>query len=161
MAWTYAPESLTTSVRDELRFILQDTDVAFQLLADEELDYLLAAWMPRYDSVTYVAAVAAATIARKFTGIVNVQADGVSVDTSSLSARFATQAAALRDEYKAARVGAEVDIANLLIGDSHDDTIRPLRFSVGLHDNAEAGSQDFGGSTFDPFGAADGSRLGT
>ena len=160
MTWTYSgnPDS---SVRDELRFILQDTDTNFQLLSDEELDYLLAAWIPRYDSVTYVAAVAAAVIARKFTGIVNVSADGVSVDTSSLAARFAVQAAALREEYKAAKVGAEVDIENLMIGTSHDNSIRPLRFGMGLHDNAEAGSQDFGGTTFDPFGAEDGSRAGT
>ena len=160
MTWTYSGDP-ATSVLDELRFILQDTDTAFQLLTDEELNYLLAAWIPRYDSITYVAAVAAATIARKFTGIVTVTADGVSVDTSSLASRFTEQARALREEYKAAQIGAQVDIENVLIGSSHDDTIRPLRFSVGLHDNAEAGSQDFGGTTSDPFGPNDGSRLGT
>ena len=154
MTWTYSGDP-TDSVRDELRFILQDTDEAFQLLLDEELDYLLAAWMPRYDSVIYVAAIAAATIARKFTGIVNVSADGVSVDTSSLAQRFTDQAKALRAEYKASRIGGEIDIENLLVGSGHDYSIRPLRFSVGLHDNAEVGSQDFGGLTFDPFGAGE------
>lgn len=149
-SWSYSSDP-TSSPRDTLRFVLQDTDETFQLLKDAELDYLLEVWMPRYDSITYVAAIAAATIARKFTGIVNVSADGVSVDTSSLSKRFTDQAVALRDEYKAAQIGGEINIDNVLIGHGHDDSIRPLRFSVGLHDNPGVGLQDYGGLTYDPF----------
>jgi len=83
-----------------------------------------------------------------------VSADGVSVDTSSLADRFNKQAAALRDEYKAAQIGAEIDITNVLIGHGRDDSIRPLRFGVGMHDNPGAGIQDYGGATFDPFADA-------
>jgi hypothetical protein len=149
MAWTYSGDP-ATSDRDELRFIVQDTRVELPLLLDEELDYLIAEWMSRYDSITYVAAIAAQIISRKFAGIVTVSADGVSVNTSELSARYKEMAAGLRDEYKAAQVGAEVDITNLLVGHTPDPSIKPLHFALNLHDNPEAGMQDYGGWQYDP-----------
>lgn len=150
MTWTYAGDP-TASPLAELRFIIQDTDTTLQLLSDEELQYLITVWMERFDSITYVGSIAAGVIARKFTGIVSVSADGVSVSTADLSSRYRDMAAALREEYKAAQVGGLVDIANLMVGNTPDHSIRPLRFGVGLHDNPEAGSQDFGGWTYDPF----------
>lgn len=150
MSWTYAGDP-SASPMAELRFIIQDTDSSLQLLSDEELQYLIDIWMERFDSITYVGSVAAGVIARKFTGIVSVTADGVSVSTADLASRYRDMAAALRQEYKAAQVGGLVDIANLMVGTSADHSIRPLRFGVGLHDNPEAGSQDFGGWTYDPF----------
>jgi hypothetical protein len=150
VAWTYSGDP-ASSPRDELRFTIQDTDTSLQLLTDGELDWLLSQWMERFDSITYVASIAAGVIARKFTGIVSVSSDGVSVSTADLAARYRDMAAALRDEYKAHQVGAPVDIANLMIGSAPDWSIRPLRFGVGLHDNYAAGSQDFGGQTYDPY----------
>lgn len=41
MTWTYSGDPSTSS-RDELRFLIGDTDDSRHLLADEELDYLLA-----------------------------------------------------------------------------------------------------------------------
>lgn len=150
MTWSYTGDP-TTSPRDELRFTLQDTDTGLQLLQDEELDFLINEWMPKYDSLTYVASVAAATISRKFVGIVSVSADGVSVNTADLAQRYRDLALQLRDEYKAAQIGGEVNIDNVLIGQGPDYSIRPLRFGVGLHDNSDAGLQDWGGWTYDPF----------
>lgn len=150
MAFTYSGDP-TSSPRDQLRFTLQDTDSGLQLLQDEELDFLISEWLPRYDSLTYVAAIAAATISRKFVGIVSVSADGVSVNTADLAQRYRDLAEQLRDEYKAAQIGGEIDITNLLVGYGPDPSIRPLRFAVGLHDNVEAGQQDYGGWTYDPF----------
>jgi hypothetical protein len=152
VSWSYTGDP-ADSPRDELRFVIQDTDTNLQLLTDEELDWLLSQWMERFDSITYVGAVAAGVIARKFTGIVTVTADGVSVNTSELAARYRDMAAALREEYKASQVGAQIDIANLMVGSMPDWSIRPLRFGIGLHDNYEAGSQDYGGQTYDPFGS--------
>lgn len=151
MAWTYSVADLATSPRDELRFIIQDTEPTLPLLQDEELDYLLTKWLERFDSVTFVAAVAAEVVARKFTSIVTVSADGVSVNTADLSQRYRDMAANLREEYKSSMIGAEIDIGNILVNSHRDYSIRPLRFGVGLHDNMAAGLQDFGGWTFDPF----------
>ena len=41
MAWTYNPEDLSTSKRDQVRFKLGDTVEADGLLQDEEIDFLL------------------------------------------------------------------------------------------------------------------------
>lgn len=151
MSWTYDPTALATSDRDELRFILQDTETTLQLLQNEELDYLIGEWLERFDSITFVAAIAAEIIARKFTAIVTVSADGVSVNTADLSQRYRDMAVSLREEYKSSMVGAEVDIGNILINSGKDFSLRPLRFGMGLHDNSEAGLQDYGGWTYDPF----------
>jgi hypothetical protein len=145
MAWSYSGNP-TSSVRDEVRFILQDTEITLPLLQNEELDYLLSTWMPRYDSVIFVAAVAAAIIARKFAGVVNVNADGVLVNVADISARYTDMATQLRQEYRESQeVGSEVDISNLMFDAMLDPGIAPLTFGKGMHDNLEAGQQDFGG----------------
>ena len=150
MAWTYSGDP-ATSEKDEVRFYLQDTDSGFPLLQDEEIQWLIDEWMPKYDSLIYVASVGAATVSRKFAGMVAVSADGVSVQTGDLAQRYRDLALELREQHKAAQVGAEINIDNVLVGRGYDHSIRPLRFAVGLHDNPEAGVQDYGGLTHDPF----------
>ena len=136
----------SSSPLDQVRFTVQDTDPSMPLLTDAEYSWLIAQWMPRYDSLTYVASIAAATISRKFVGIVDVSGDGVSVGTANLSDRYRALAEQLRAEYIASQItGAEIDISNLMVGQDVDYSIKPLRFAVGLHDNIEAGMQDFGG----------------
>lgn len=56
MAWTYSGDP-GSSTRDEVRFLIQDTDTAEQLLTDEELDYLIGVWTDAYAAA--VAAVSA------------------------------------------------------------------------------------------------------
>jgi hypothetical protein len=154
MAWTYSGDPASSEL-DELRFTLQDTDPSLQLLQDAELEFLIEKWMPRFDSLVYVAAIAAALVARKFAGMVSVSSDGVSVNVSDLAQRYRDLAAELRAEYKDAQVGGVLDLTNLMVGTEPDPSIRPLRFGVGLHDNPEAGLQDFGGWTYDPFRQAE------
>jgi hypothetical protein len=149
MAWTYSGDPATSDL-DELRFMIQDTREELPLLLDEEINYLIAEWMPRYDSLTYCAAIGAQIISRKFAGVVTVSADGVSVNTSELAARYKEMAAGLREEYKSAQVGGEVDISNIMIGHGPDPGIKPLHFALNLHDNPEAGMQDYGGWQYDP-----------
>lgn len=151
--WSYSGDPSNSDV-DTVRFYLQDTDSSLKLLYDEEIEWLIDEWMPKYDSLIYVASVAAATITNKFVGMVSISADGVSVSVSDLTDRYRRLAADLRDLYKASMVGGEVDIDNILIGHGPDPGIKPLRFGVGLHDNPEAGQQDFGGLTYDPFADA-------
>lgn len=119
---------------DAVRFAVQDVNEAFPLLTDEEHTYLIEEWMPRYDSLTFVAAIAAATISRKFVGLVSVSADGVSINTSELTQRYRDLAVALRAEYKLGAIGGEIDLSNT----------QPGRFRMGLHDSIDAGLQDFG-----------------
>src|SRR5690606_19557669 len=111
--FTYSGDP-ATSDKDEVRFLLQDTDASLPLLQDEEIAWLIAEWMPRYDSLIYVASVGAATISRRFAGIVSVSADGVSVNTADLAQRYRDLALELRDQYKASMIGGEVDISNIM-----------------------------------------------
>lgn len=141
MTFSYSGDPASSDL-DQVRFTLQDVDAGFPFLTDEEISFLIDSWMPRYSSLTYVASVAAATISRKFTGIVSVSADGVSVNTSELTQRFRDLALNLRDEYKqAAMVGIEPIFNDEM----------PRRFRVGLHDHVYAGLQDYGDFDFNPF----------
>lgn len=153
-AWSYSGDPSSGEI-DELRFLIQDTDPNFRLLADHELQYLIDMWLQRYDSLAYVGSVAAAIISRKFAGIVNVSADGVSVNTADLAERYREMAENLRDEYRAGGVGATVNIDNVMIGMRHDPSIQPLVFGMRLHDNPAAGQQDYGGWAPDPFEVAE------
>lgn len=54
MTWSYSGNP-GDSTRDEVRFLIQDTDTTDQLLSNEELDYLITA----YSDDAYGAAVAA------------------------------------------------------------------------------------------------------
>lgn len=140
VAFTYSGDPATSDL-DAVRFTVQDVNVAFPLLTDEEYSFLIDKWMPRYSSLTFVAAVAAATISRKFVGLVSVSADGVSVNTSELAQRYRDLAVALREEYKLEAIGGEIDLTNA----------QPGRFRMGLHDNLQAGLQDFGDFGLDTY----------
>jgi hypothetical protein len=149
--YTYSGDPMDSD-KDEVRFLLQDTDPGtLPLLTDEEIEFLLERWLPKYDSVTYVAAVAADTISRKFVGIVNISVDGVSVNTADLTQRYRDLAIQLRNEYVAGQIGAEVPLDNIMVGGQVDYSIAPLNFSIGLHDNPLAGQQDYGGQLGTPW----------
>lgn len=148
--WHYSGDP-SSSVLDEVRFLVQDTDPEFRLLGDVEIAYLITKWMPHYDSLIYVASVAAALIARKFIGVLTISADGVTVSTADLHERYVQLGAELRAEYGAAQgVGGVIDIANLMTDVEYDASLAPLVFGIGIHDNYLAGQQSYGG-TIDPW----------
>lgn len=145
MAWTYTGDP-SYSMRDEVRFLIQDVEFTSALLQDEEIDYLINSWMPKYNSTLFVAAVAAEVIARKFAGVVPVSADGVNVQTGDLAQRYRELAVRLRAEHAAAMaVSGAADIENLLVNAHFDSSIALLSFSKGMHDNPRGGGQDLGG----------------
>lgn len=147
MAWSYSGDP-GTSDKDELRFMVADTDDTVPLLTDEEIGYLISRWMPRYGSMQMVASVAAASIGRKFAGVTSIQADGVSVNVSEISKAYADMAASLRQEAERADIGGELDMSDIMVGMRPDPGIIPLSFAKGMHDNIEAGQQDFGSNPY-------------
>lgn len=143
--WTYhGPGDVLFADVDVVRFYLQDTDPSVRLMSDLELQYLIDVWIPKHDSLVYVAAIAAETVATKFAGVVTVSADGVSVNVADISTRYAERAIALRQLHKEHQVGGEVDITNLMWEQNPDWSIDPLNFGVGMHDNPAAGRQAYG-----------------
>lgn len=150
MSWTYSGDPGNSDL-DQVRFTVQDTDAATPLLQDEEIQWLIDKWLPKYDSLTMVSSICAATIARKFAQVVSTSADSASVQLNELYQRYVDMAKQLVDEFVQESTGGEVNLDNVLIGTSPDPSIRPLRFGVGMHDNPQAGNQDYGGWTYDPW----------
>lgn len=142
--WNYSGDP-SASPLDEVRFLAQDTDPDFPILLDTEINYLITKWTDLRGSNTYVAAAAAALIARKLTALVNVSADGVSVGLEDLAERYRQVATDLRAEYvEESETGDVDDPSSTMLDDDYDPTIRPLNFRIGMHDNPEAGRQDYG-----------------
>jgi hypothetical protein len=144
MTWSYS-EDPASSDRDQVRFYCGDTNEQLQLLTDEEIDFLLAQWESAFNSALYVAAVACEVLATKFATLVNVSADGVTVDFGSLSQKYNDLAASLRDQYKALYGNEGPLVASDMANAGPDDpTIPPLIFGVGWTDNFLAGRQNYG-----------------
>lgn len=151
IAFSYSGDP-TTSSRDEVRFLIQDTDSTCPLLTDAELDYIIDKWMLLYDSETYCAAIAAGTIARKWAKRINISDGNVSAQVGDLQQRYSDMAKQLKAEYhNEGDVGGMVGLENILANNQFDPTIEPLEFSVGLMDNYLAGKQNYGGRTPDGY----------
>jgi hypothetical protein len=146
LTWTYSGDP-ATSFLDQIRFWIQDTNESFQLMQNEELNWLLSFSINEMPApALYAAAVAAEVLANRYAKEVSVSADGVSVAIGDLSERYNTMAANLREQWHTivAALG-EYDFAGIALDvTSWDETIQPLVFGVGFMDNAMAGQQDYG-----------------
>jgi len=131
---------------DELRFLIQDTDAEDILLTDSELMYMIDKYLPEYGSTYYVAALACETISARFAREVSYSADGVSVQVSELQNKYNDLALSLRDQYKNTRQSGGPSAGGILWDETFDSSIRPLMFATGMHDNYDAGQQEFGGT---------------
>lgn len=135
-----------TSARDEVRFLIGDTDETCMLLSDVELDYLVAKWLPLYGSALFIAAVAAKVISNRYAGTVTVGEDGLSAQVGELQQRYADLSDRLMADYRAeGDVGGLVNLENILADTSWDPEIEPLEFAMRLDDNDRAGKQNWGG----------------
>ena len=145
MAFSYSADP-TTSIRDEVRFLVSDTDPAAPLLQDAELDYVIDKWFVLYLSAVYCASIAAGTIARKFARTVNISSGSTSGQVGELQQRYTEMSKQLMLEYlEEGDVGGLVNLENILMGTTYDPTIEPLEFGMRLDDNPRAGEQNFGG----------------
>src|SRR4051812_22758149 len=142
MTATYVSPS--TSDKDAVRFLLGDTVVASPILQDEEIDYLVSRWKPLYNTVEYVASVAADVISARYAREANFSADGVSVSLANLGQQFRDLAASLRSQHKSLLVGGQPDAGGITPGEEDDPSVTPTSFGTQQHDNPEAGRQDYG-----------------
>ena len=127
------------SPRDAVRFLIQDTDSSQPLLHDEEIEWLLDEWGTK-GTIYYVAARAAQNIAAMFAREVSVSSDSQHVALSELMNKYEALAQTLLAQDSSSGVGT-VYVGG--VGGAH--TRGPL-FSLGMHDNPDAGYQygDFG-----------------
>ena len=82
MTWTYTDPA--TSTRDELRFMVGDTDTDDQLLSDEEIAYLLVAWI----NVPVAASKAASAIAARFSRLADKSVGELRISLSQKVASY-------------------------------------------------------------------------
>jgi hypothetical protein len=141
MGWSYSGDPADGGV-DEIRFLVQDTDVNDQLITDEEIEYLIGRWNPVYGSALMTAAMVAEAIAAKFTREVSYSADGVSVGVQELQSKFDALAISLRDQYRQFDIGSGPDVGGVMWSDAPDPRIKPTMWSIGMHDNLRAGQQE-------------------
>ena len=147
MSWSYSGDPSDSNL-DEVRFWLQDTDSTDQLLTDEEIEFVIAAYAESVGSNLFAAAVCAESVAAKFAREVNVSADNVSVSIQDLQQKYENLALSLRDQYKAKQAGALPLAGGMLYNEYPDTTVKPLSFGKAMHDNVRGGRQDYGGAAF-------------
>jgi len=143
MTWNYSGDP-TTSSKDEIRFLIGDTDTDDQLLSDEEINYLYAQWYPIYRTVFYVASIACETIAASYAREASHSADGVSVSLEAIQDKYTKQAETLREQHASLLVGGAPDVGGIGAHEQPDPDLAPLIFGTGMHDDIAAGRQDYG-----------------
>lgn len=141
MTWSYSGDPADSDV-DTVRFLLQDVEESEPFLEDEEIQYLVDTYLDRWNSATAVAAMAAEILSNRFAREMSVSGDGVSIDTASLQQRFGDLAASLRELYKA-EGATETFLEDFsgVLAHGFDDSLAPLNFGLGMHDNNEVGEQ--------------------
>jgi hypothetical protein len=146
MAYTYDAPGVTD--KDTIRFLIQDTDphdAGEWLITDEEIQYAYETWFPLYNSHEYVAAVLADTIAARYAREASYSADGVSVSLGPVGDQYRMLAASLREQHKSTLVGGMPDVGGIAPNEGLLPDTKPFSFGKGMHDNLEAGAQEWGG----------------
>lgn len=141
---TFEYEGPSASAKDAVRFLLGDTNSAAPMVTDEEINWMISKWMPVYNTVEYVAAAIAETLASRYVREANYSADGVSVSLANLGNQFRELAASLRQQHKNLLAGGQPDVGGISPGEQTDPEIAPFDFGTGMHDNPEAGRQQYG-----------------
>jgi hypothetical protein len=148
MAGTYTYSEPGDTDKDTVRFLLQDTDphgANEWLVSDEEIQWAYDTWYPLYGSHAYVAATLADTIAARYAREASYSADGVSVSLGPVGDQYRALAASLRSQDEALHVGGFPDVGGIAPDEQLEPGTKPFAFGKGLHDNLEAGPQEYGG----------------
>lgn len=141
MTWSYSGDPSDSDL-DKVRFLLQDVEASEPFLENEEIQYLLDTYLDRWNSVTPVAALAAEVLSNRFAREMAVSGDGVSIGTDTLMERFNQVATNLRELYKSeGATETFLDDFSGVLAHGFDDSLAPLNFGLGMHDNIEVGDQ--------------------
>jgi len=145
---TYSYEGAGESDKDTIRFLLQDTDphdAGEWQVSDEEIQYAYDTWFPKYNTLYYVAAALADTIAGRYAREASYSADGVSVSLGPVGDQYRALASSLRAQDQAIQVGTVPDAGGIAPNEQLLPGTKPFAFGKGMHDNIEAGAQELGG----------------
>jgi hypothetical protein len=142
--WTYSGDP-ATSDKDEVRFLMGDTDDDFQLMSDEEIAYVIAKALPVYADNWMVASICCDIVANALAREISISADGVSAGADQLMSKFQATAKNLRVMYDRIRgVGGVPIVGGIDWFCPPDFSVKPLVFGMGFTDNMRAGQQNYG-----------------
>jgi hypothetical protein len=141
---TFTYDGPGASTKDEVRFLIGDTDAAAPYMSDEEINYLIGRWMPLYGTVEWVAAMAAGALAGRFAREASYSADGVSIGLGALGQQFRDLSVQLREQHRSSLVGGQPDAGGITPGERTAWDVKEFDFGTGMHDNLEAGRQNYG-----------------
>lgn len=131
MSWTYS-ENPASSTRDQLRFLIQDTDIQDQLLSDGELDYLLTS----EGSALSAAARAAEILVARFSKEMDEKVGGVSVNFSQRAESYRKLMADLKRRIalkSAMPYAGGISQSDKDARATDDDRVQPA-FTIGMDD---------------------------
>lgn len=139
-SWSYDPSSLATSVKDQVRFHLGDTDESSPQVFDEEINFAVGLRGTAYGA----AALCARALVAKYSRLVSMSADGVSQQFSNLAHQFAILAAELEAKvtiFSSAPYAGGISIADMRAMLANTDRV-PELFRIGLFDNPPSDGTD-------------------
>jgi hypothetical protein len=142
VAFTYEG-NLTSSLKDQVRFLVGDTESDEFFLHDDEIAWLITTWEQK-GSIYYTSSMAAEAIAAKFAREVSVNSDSQTLSTSELQQKYLDLAARLMRQHETLLTGGYVDMGGVLAGEQPDPTVTSPAFGTGMHDYIDAGNQDRG-----------------
>jgi hypothetical protein len=142
VAFTYEAD-LAASQKDQVRFLVGDTDPGEFFLHDDEINWILSQWVSK-GSVYYAASMAAESIAARFAREVTTNSDSQTVSTSELQQKYLDLAARLMRQHETLLTGGVVDMGGVNAGEQPDPTVTSPAFGTAMHDFVEAGVQDNG-----------------
>lgn len=141
MTFTYDAPGVTD--KDTVRFLLQDTNAGEALLQDEEISFFVTQYKDRF-SLDFIASILADTLAARYAREASYSADGVSINLAQQAQQFRDLAANLREQHKGLLVGGIPDVGGVSPYEELGHDIRNFAFGTGMHDDLEAGPQDYG-----------------
>jgi hypothetical protein len=140
VAWTYDLTTLDTSPKDQVRFLVGDTDINEHLLQDEEINWLLA----NTEGLLYTAVRAAESIASFFGRQVWTRVGQLQVRAEVKYKNYLDIADTLRRRASlgdAAPVMLSVSLSGKAAGEGDGDRVKPM-FARHQNDNPNIGSMD-------------------
>lgn len=129
MTWTYSGDPGSTT-RDEVRFLVGDTDTSDQQLTDEEIAWLLS----EEGSALGAAVLAAEQLAAKFARLASQSTGGISISFGERQTNYAGLASRLRRRMLGGVYAGGISIAEKTAEDEDDDRVVPF-FKRGMHDH--------------------------
>lgn len=142
MTFSYGDPS--TSEKDQVRFLLQDVNSAEPFMSNEEITFMISKWKDRLGSLEYVASACAEILAARYAREAAISADGVNIQLGVVAQQFRELAASLRQQHKNLLVGGFPDVGGITPYEEQDPDIAPFSFGTGMHDDLEAGRQEYG-----------------